>query len=144
MNGIMGIPLCLVTSIFSYTKIFLTLRQHSTQIHSHVQQANQTNQLNMARYKNAVSTAICLLLTLFAWYLPCGVALASVTSGGGSSSVSCAWIYATTLVLSNSSINPILHCWKLGEVIQTVKNTSGWFSTELGPVDPNGWKVSDI
>jgi len=79
----------------------------------------------MARYKKAVSTAICLQLTLVAWYLPYGVASASVTSGGGSLSVSCAWIYATTLVLSNSSVNPILHRWKLGEVSQTVKNTSG-------------------
>ena len=120
--GIMGIPLCLIISIFSYTKIFLTLRHHNTQIHSHVQQPNQTNQMNIAKYKKAVSTAIWLQLTLVACYLPYGVASAFVTDSRGSSSVSYVWIYSTTLVLLNSSINPILHCWKLEEVRQTVKD----------------------
>ena len=40
--GIIGIPLCLMISIFSYTKIFLTLRQNNTQIHNQVQQPTQT------------------------------------------------------------------------------------------------------
>ena len=72
--GIIGTTLCLTISIFSYTKIFLSLRHHNTQIHSHnVQQPNQTNQLNIARYKKAVSTAIWLQLTLVACYLPYGV-----------------------------------------------------------------------
>ena len=121
--GIIGIPLCLTISIFSYTKIFLTLRHHNTQIHSHVQQPNQTNQLNIARYKKAVSTAVWLQLTLVACYLPYGVTSAFVTNGEMSSSVSHAWIYTSTLVLSNSSINPILYCWKLEEVRQAVKDT---------------------
>ena len=56
------IPLSLVTSIFSYTTIFLNLRRHQNQVH--VQQLNQTNQLNIARYKKAVSSAIWLQLTL--------------------------------------------------------------------------------
>ena len=62
--GIIGIPLCITISIFSYTKIFFILRHHNTQIHSHVQKPNQTNQLNIARYKKAVSTAIWLQLTM--------------------------------------------------------------------------------
>ena len=121
--GIMGIPLCLIISIFSYTKIFLTLRHHNTQIQNRVQKPNQTNQLNIARYKKAVSTAIWLQLTLVACYLPYGVASAFVTNGKQSSSVSYAWIYATTLVLSNSSINSLLYCWKLEDVRQAVKDT---------------------
>ena len=38
------ISLCLVTSTFSHTKIFLTLRRHQSQVQDHVQQPNQTNQ----------------------------------------------------------------------------------------------------
>ena len=121
--GIIGIPLCLMISIFSYTKIFFTLRQHNTQIHNQVQQPTQTNQLNIAKYKKAVATAIWLQLTLVACYLPYGVASAFVTNNGKSSPVLYAWIYAGTLVLLNSSINPILYCWKLEEVKQAVKDT---------------------
>ena len=49
--GIIGTSLCLVISIFSYTKIFFTLRHHQNQVQGHVQQPNQTNQLNITRYK---------------------------------------------------------------------------------------------
>ena len=121
--GIIGIPLCLTISIFSYTKIFLTLRHHNTQIHSHVQQPNQTNQLNIARYKKAVCTAIWLQLTLVACYLPYVVVNALVNNSGLSSSVYLFPIYAATLVFLNSSLNPILYCWKIAEVRQAVKDT---------------------
>ena len=67
------IPLNLLTSIVSYTKIFLTLRQPQSQVQEHVQQPNQTNQLNIARYKKAVASAIWLQLTLIACYLPHGI-----------------------------------------------------------------------
>ena len=122
--GIIGIPLCLIISILSYTKIFLTLRQHNTQIQHFIQEPTQTNQLNITpRYKKAVSAAIWLQLTLVACYLPYGVVSAFVSNNGKSSPVLHAWIYAGTLVLLNSSINPILYCWKLEEVRQAVKDT---------------------
>ena len=122
--GSISIPLYLIISIFSYTKIFLTLRHHNTQIHSHnVQQPNQTNQLNIARYKKAVSTAIWLQLTLVACYLPHGVVTAFHANSGLSLSVYHAGIYTATLVYMNSSLNPILYCWKLDEVRQAVKDT---------------------
>ena len=114
--------LCLVTSTFSYTKIFLTLRHHQNQVHDHIQQSNQTNQLNIARNKKAVSTAIWLQLTLVACYLPYSVIVA-LWINVPSSSVYCAWIYTHTLVYLNSSLNPILYCWKLEEVRQAVKDT---------------------
>ena len=117
--GIIAISLCLVTSILSYTKIFLTLRHHQNQVH--VQQPNQANQI--ARYKQALSTAIWLQLTLVACYLPYGVVLAFISSDFLSSSVFHAWSYTTTLVYLNSSLNPILYCWKLEEVRQAVKDT---------------------
>ena len=59
----MGIALCLIISIFSYTKIFLILRYQQNHVQDLVQQQNQTSQLNIARYKKAVSTAIWLQLT---------------------------------------------------------------------------------
>ena len=122
--GSIGIPLNIIISSFSYTKIFLILRHHNTQIHSHnVQQPNQTNQLNIARYKKAVSTAIWLQLTLVVCYLPQGVITALRAESGLSASNYNAWIYTVTLIYLNSSLNPILYCWKLDEVRRVVKGT---------------------
>ena len=95
--GSIGTPLCLIISLLSYTKIFLTLRHHNTQIHSHNgQQPSQTHQLNIARYKKAVSTAIWLQLKLVACYLPSGVVTALRANSGLSVSVYHAWIYSAT------------------------------------------------
>ena len=111
-------------SIFFYIRIFFALRHHQDQVQDLVQQPNQTNQLNIARYKKAVSAAIWLQLALVVCCLPHGVA-AFVTSGGPSASVYDAWYYTVTLVFLNSSLNPILYCWKIKEVrqLEAVKNT---------------------
>ena len=62
------ISLCLVTLTFSHTKIVINLRHRQNQVQ--VRQPNQTNQLNMARYRKAVSTALWLQFTSVACYLP--------------------------------------------------------------------------
>ena len=123
LHGIIFISLCFTISIFSYTKIFLTLRHHQNQVQGHFQKPNQTNQLHMGRYKKAVSSAIWLQLTLVACYLPIGVVEAFRFKSGKSSSLYHAWSCAATLVYLNSSLNPILYCWKLDEVRQAVKDT---------------------
>ena len=120
---IMVTSLCLVISVFSYTKIFLTLRHHQNEVQDHVQQPNQTNQLNIARYKKAVSTAIWLQLTLVACYLPGNLVAVLISYSGLSSSLCYAWIYIITLAYLNSSLNPLLYCWKIEEVKQEVKDT---------------------
>ena len=120
---IIGTSLCLVISVFSYTKIFLTLRHHQNEVQDHVQQPNQTNQLNIARYKKAVSTAIWLQLTLVACYLPLTIVVVLMSFSGLSLSLCYAWIYTSTLLYLNSSLNTILYCWKIEEVKQAVKNT---------------------
>jgi len=121
--GIIATFLCLVTAIFSYTKIFFNLRRHQNQVQDHVQQPNPANQFNIARYKKAVSSAIWLQLTLVACYLPYGVVTALHARIELSPSLLNAGIYTATLVFLNSSLNPILYCWKLDEVRQAVKDT---------------------
>ena len=123
--GIIVISLCLVTSIFSYTKIFLNLRHHQNQVQGQTQQPNQTNQLNIARYRKAVSSALWLQLMLVACYLPEVITVAVIANSGMSAPVFLAYQYAVTLVYLNSSLNPILYCWKIDEVRQAVKDTIG-------------------
>ena len=122
-SRIIVVSLCLVTSIISYTKIFLTLRRHQAQLQDQPQQPNQTIPLNIARYKKAVSSAICLQLTLVACYLPQGLMVTLVTNTELSSSAFLACQYTVSLVLLSSSLNPILYCWKIEEVRQAVKDT---------------------
>ena len=119
------IPLCLVTSIFSYTKIFLTLRHNQIQVQNHVSQGqpNQAIPLNIARYRKAVSSALWVQVTLVVCYLPYIIMVALTPPRGSSSSVYLSRQFTFTLVYLNSSLNPLLYCWKIREVNPAVKDT---------------------
>ena len=123
--GYIVILLCIVTSIASYCKIFLTLRHHQTQVQDHVQQEqpSQINPLNIARYKKAVSSALWVQCTLVACYLPFGIVSGVHNDGEFSPSEFLAWELTSTLVFFNSSLNPFLYCWKISEIKQAVKQT---------------------
>ena len=123
--GYLGIPLCLVTSISSYTKIFLKLRHHQMQVQGHIQQGqpSQPIPLNIERYRKAVSSALWVQCTLVACYLPYGIVRVLFSYGKQSSSSFLFLGVTMTLIFLNSSLNPILYCWKISEVRQAVKET---------------------
>ena len=120
-----GVALCLFTSIFSYTKIFFTLRHNQIQAQGHVNQGqpNQTVQLNIARYKKTVSSALWVQVALVVCYLPFAIEEVLRLQRGVTSAIMVAKFYSVTLVAINSSLNPILYCWKIREVRQAVKDT---------------------
>ena len=120
-----AISLCLITSISSYAKIFLTLRHHHIQVQSHVQQEqpSQASPLNIARYKKTVSSALWVQLALVVCYLPHTIVFLLVTQRGYSRSLYLARKFTPTLIYLNSSLNPILYCWKITEVRRAVKDT---------------------
>ena len=129
-----AISLCLIISIVSYTKIFVTLRHYQIQVHdnTHQEQPSQANPLNIARYRKAVSSALWVQMALVVCYLPEGIVRALFTYQEGLvSSLFVAKVLTTTLVYLNSSLNPILYCWKVKEVRQAVKETIRqlWFSS---------------
>ena len=113
--------LCLVTSAFSYTKIHLNLRQHQLQVQAHLSQQNRGRvPVDIARYKNTVSSTFWVQMALIACYAPfCIVSAISINEQGHHM----AWLVTTTLVYLNSSMNPILYCWKIREVNRAVKDT---------------------
>ena len=120
---------CLITSIICYTKIFLELRRQRTQVQDHINQEQPIRgptSLHIARHKKAVSSALCLQLTLVACYLPIGIVAAlHGTNRELSTSLFLAGQYVKTLGYLNSSLNPILYCWKIREVRQAVNDTIG-------------------
>ena len=108
-----GILLGLLISIFCYAKIFLTLRQHNTQVqdmHVHQGKPTKASLLNLKRYRKLVSSTLWLQLTLLICYLPYGIMDVLITRRGLSSSFRIAREFTVTLVYLNSSINPIVYC----------------------------------
>jgi len=118
-------PVCLVTSIASYTKIFLKLRHHQIQIlrHDQQEQPSRINPLNIERYRKAVCSALWVQCILIACYLPFSVVRALIRYSRNISRSVLIFELATTLIYLNSSLNPILYCWKISEVKNAVKET---------------------
>ena len=68
-----GLIICLVTSIFSYTRIHFKLRHHQAQVQNNVPDGQQSGEgipLHIARYKKTVSSIMWVQLALVACYLP--------------------------------------------------------------------------
>ena len=118
--------LCIVISTFCYRKIYLTLRLHQTQVQDHVHQGQPVGGivLNIARYRKTVSSALWIQMTLLACYLPYGIfAGINAVTELSKLSLEFAWAITISLLLLNSSLNPLLYCWKMREVRQAVKET---------------------
>ena len=117
--------LCLVTTIFAYTKISYTLRHNQINVQNNVAQVQPTQAvpLNIARYRKAVYSALWVQLTSVVCYLPLNIVDALTPHRGMSLSLYLAWHFTVTLVFLNSSLNPLLYCWKIREVRQAVKET---------------------
>ena len=112
--------LCLVTSIFSYTKIHFKLRNHQAQVQNHVPANGGGIPLNIARFKKTISSILWVQLALVVCYVPIDIVTVLFLNGIGNDA---AWLATHTLLFLNSSLNPILYCWKIREVRQQVKNT---------------------
>ena len=113
-------------SVFSYAKIFLKLRQHQTQVRQHVghEQAKGGGiSLNIERYKKIVCTIAWVQLALVFCYFPLFLVLILTTTTDWYKTGSIFHVSALTVVYFNSTLNPILFCWKLREVRKAVKTT---------------------
>ena len=118
--------LSLLVSVFSYAKIFKTLRYRQVQVHGNSQQGQRPNgggnQLNIARYKKTVYTIAWVQLALFICYLPYTLIRWLSVKPSYSTEIYILWELFVTLFYLNSSLNSALYCWRIRDVKQEVKN----------------------
>ena len=117
----------LLISAISYAKIYFRLRHQLLHVQGHVHQRQQLppngvvpTALNVARYKKTVSIIAWVQLGLFACYSPFCITLISFNFEG--SLEANIYYFFLCLLFLNSSLNPILYCWKIREVKQAVKD----------------------
>ena len=118
----------LLISAISYAKIYFRLRHQLLHVQGHVHQRQQlppsgvvSSALNVVRYKKTVSVILWIQLGLFACYSPICVYLVSwhFEKFWDTNVID----YLICLLFINSSLNPILYCWKIREVKEAVKDT---------------------
>ena len=119
------ILLCLVTSLFSYSKIFLKLRHNRVQAQGHIDQDHASHGVSsrMARYRKTVYSVLWVKLALVICYLPYLIVNILMFFTAPSHFLLIVFVFSVTCVFLNSTLNPILYCWKIEEVRGAVKDT---------------------
>lgn len=114
----------LATSMFSYTKVFLYLRQYGNQIRQkELPSAKQRRQVRTAKQKKAASSVMWIQMALVVCYLPYGVVIALPKALERSQIPVLIRQYAVVSAYTNSLLNPLLYCWKIKEVRRAVMRT---------------------
>ncbi len=122
--------LSLSVSLVSYNRIYLRLRHRQIQLQPQIHQGQPANggetPLNIARYKKTVSTIAWVQLVLLACYIPFsifGTLLSHRKLPASVPGMATFFLVVVSLLYLNSSLNPILYCWKIREVRQAAKDT---------------------
>ena len=118
----------IIVSTFSYSTIFFTLRHQQAQVEDHVQPEQSSrvrSVLNIARYKKTVYSVAWIQFAMLACYGP-NIVMAFLWRFriiDYSTESMIADDVFLCLIFLNSSLNPVLYCWRIKDVRQEVKNT---------------------
>ena len=120
------VTVCLILVVIVYWRIYIVLKRHKNQIQSlqiqEVQQGVQNGDLSnfLKLRKSALGTFyVCILF--FICYLPFYI-LSFIRLAYPLSLISFyeASLYTTTLFFLNSSLNPVIYCWKMRPIRRTI------------------------
>ena len=117
---------CLIVVVTVYWRIYIVLKRHKNQIRGlqiqEVQQGVQNGDLSnfLKLRKSALGTFYACIVFLIC-YLPSYI-LSFLFMARLLSSISYynAWPHTTTLFFLNSSLNPVIYCWKMGPIRRTL------------------------
>ena len=101
-----------------YTRIYLTVRRHKNQIHSmQVQEVAHSDEIKnfIVLLKSTVGIFYVYLVFLIC-YLPYFICMAVIRMYGSSTALKQFFLYSLTLMYLNSSLNPVIYCWKMRHV----------------------------
>ena len=121
-----NITVCLILVVIVYWRIYVVLKRHKIQIQGlqiqEVQQGVQNGDLSnfLKLRKSALGTfyvcivfLICYLPHYILFFFPLARPLSPISRNE-------ARLYTTTLLFLNSSLNPVIYCWKMGPIRRTL------------------------
>ena len=112
--------ICLLAVSFSWIKIYQVMRHHQVHIQDHM--IAPGHQFNIARFRKTVTNTIIILFIFFSCYLP--YFIVAVVFAFNIYSPTYTFVLIThSLILFNSSLNPLLYCWRYRDIRAAAKVT---------------------
>ena len=126
------IIICLSISLYSYIRIFQIVKRHQMQIHAQ-QQAVQSSEagynLNVMQLKKTSMNTFVFYVFLILCYIPMFILM--MLNGILQKNWTKESTFSATVVFLNSTINPILYCWRIGELRTAVVKTAKKICTHI-------------
>ena len=110
---------CLITTTLLYYKIYSTVRRHANQIQAlETVQASQAGEFipNVARLRKSAASTFYIYLAFLVCYLPGCCTLVVRIMYGSNTILKGISFYIATLVYLNSSLNPLIYCWRMRQI----------------------------
>ena len=108
---------CLILASVLFLKIFVVVWRHNRQIQTQLQQVAQ----NAGVRNSAVSIFYVYLVFLFC-YLPHFCTVTMIVTHGYTIAREHLLVFAFTLMFLNSSLNPLIYCWKMRHIRHAIIN----------------------
>ena len=110
---------CYITTALLYCKIYKAVRRHTNQIQ--VQQVATNGQMtNAARLRKTAVGTFYVYLVFLVCCLPYTCTSIAFIISGPSTNLYSLWVYTETLLYLNSSLNPLIYCWKMKPIRHAV------------------------
>ena len=115
--------LCLVIAALLYYKLYVTAKRHIKQITTQQgQDLGRKKELlrNAATLTKSSTGTLFVYLALLVCYLPNACLLVMYSILGQNTTIKTMQLYTVTLLFLNSSLNPLIYCWKMRHIRQAV------------------------
>lgn len=109
---------CFLISLFVWIRIYQVIRRHKAQIQAQAQ--IQEQHFNMVKFKKSASNCMFLMFAYLLCYLPLFISTVRLTINLNKSGFRGVFVSYTALVL-NSSLNPLVYCWRHQDIRTAVK-----------------------
>lgn len=108
-----------------YLKIYLIVRRHQNQIRAQVQQVAQNSGMaNIASLRKSAVSMFYVYLLFLICYCPhfCAITAIAIYGPGKRSVINEFLIFTLTVVFLNSTMNPVVYCWKMRHIRHSIIN----------------------
>ena len=119
-------PVTFFIMTLSTLKIAYVVRKHQRQIAGQQQRAavlRNITLMDVLRFRKSAVTVIYVYSFFLIFYFPLFVVIIFQTLRGYTRAVRIAYDFTTTAVFINSSLNPMIYCWRLREIRSAVRKT---------------------
>ncbi|KAL9984083.1 hypothetical protein ACROYT_G006341 [Oculina patagonica] len=116
VSGAIGLLSCCLITPLCYLSIHRGLRYRIAQIHQQNNSSELAVDFNIIQYKKTVNNMLWINGLLVVCYLPQFSSLLAVLAMGLNDSTRFALHFSAVAMFFNSSLNPIIYCWKIKEL----------------------------